>query len=120
MLRYMCKAKIHHARVTETNLRYSGSITIDAALLEAVDILPNEKVHVLNVETGSRCETYVIEGPRNSGTICLNGASARWAHPGDTLIILTYAMVDDKELARGWKPKIAVLDEKNKIKELIG
>jgi len=115
----MCKAKIHDARVTETNLRYTGSITIDAALLEAVDMVPNELVHVLNMNNGSRCETYVIEGPRGSGHICLNGAAARWAEPGDGLIILTYALVDDDEIARGWKPKIVVLDEHNRIKKTL-
>ena len=114
MLREMCKSKIHAATVTETNLNYNGSITIDKALLEAVDILHYERVQVLNINNGTRVETYVIEGKRNSGVICLNGAAARWAQPGDRVIIISYCLVEDKD-ARNWKPKIVLVDENNKL-----
>ncbi|MCP4266682.1 MAG: aspartate 1-decarboxylase [Candidatus Brocadiaceae bacterium] len=118
MLREMCKAKIHSATVTEADLNYTGSITIDKSLLLELDILHYERVQVLNINNGSRIETYVIEGEPDSGIICLNGAAARWAIPGDKVIIIAYCLVDDTQ-ARNWKPKIVVLDEKNKIKEVI-
>ncbi len=118
MLREMCKAKIHSATVTEADLNYTGSITIDKSLLQELDILHYERVQVLNINNGSRIETYVIEGEPDSGIICLNGAAARWAVPGDKVIIIAYCLVDDT-MARNWKPKIVVLDEKNKIKEVI-
>ncbi len=118
MLREMCKAKIHSATVTEADLNYTGSITIDRSLLRELDILHYERVQVLNINNGSRLETYVIEGDPDSGIICLNGAAARWAVPGDKIIIIAYCLVDDIQ-ARNWKPKIVVLDEKNKIKEVI-
>ena len=98
MLRNMCKSKIHRARVTETNLNYEGSITIDKTLLLLADIHPLEKVHVVNVNNGSRAETYVIEGAENSGEICLNGALARYAEPDDLIIIISYAYYDRDEL----------------------
>ncbi|MHC4269204.1 MAG: aspartate 1-decarboxylase [Planctomycetota bacterium] len=118
MLREMCKAKIHFATVTEADLNYTGSITIDKSLLQELDILHYERVQVLNINNGSRIETYVIEGEPDSGIICLNGAAARWAVPGDKIIIIAYCLIDDAQ-ARNWKPKIVVLDEKNKIKEVI-
>jgi len=118
MLREMCKAKIHQATVTEADLNYTGSITIDKSLLEELDILHYERVQVLNINNGARMETYVIEGEPDSGIICLNGAAARWAVPGDKVIIIAYCLIDDAE-ARSWKPKIVLLDEKNKIKEII-
>ncbi len=118
MLREMCKAKIHSATVTEADLNYTGSITIDKSLLLELDILHYERVQVLNINNGSRIETYVIEGEPDSGIICLNGAAARWAVPGDKVIIIAYCLIDDAQ-ARNWKPKIVVLDEKNKIKEVI-
>ncbi len=118
MLREMCKAKIHSATVTEADLNYTGSITIDKSLLLELDILHYERVQVLNINNGSRIETYVIEGEPDSGIICLNGAAARWAIPGDKVIIIAYCLIDDAQ-ARSWKPKIVVLDEKNKIKEVI-
>ena len=118
MLREMCKAKIHSATVTEADLNYTGSITIDKSLLQELDILHYERVQVLNINNGSRIETYVIEGEPGSGIICLNGAAARWAVPGDKVIIIAYCLVDDTQ-ARNWKPKIVMLDEKNKIKEVI-
>ncbi|MBE7444177.1 MAG: aspartate 1-decarboxylase [Planctomycetia bacterium] len=114
MLREMCKAKIHAATVTETNLNYNGSITIDKALLDAVDILPYERVQVLNINNGTRVETYIIEGERDSGVICLNGAAARWAQPGDKVIIVSYCLVEDKD-ARNWKPKIILVDGNNNL-----
>lgn len=110
----MCKSKIHAATVTETNLNYNGSITIDKALLERVDILPFERVQVLNVNNGSRVETYVIEGEPNAGVICLNGAAARWAQPGDKVIIISYCLTEDAS-AKNWKPKIILVDESNKF-----
>ena len=118
MLREMCKAKIHCATVTEANLNYTGSITIDKSLLKELDILHYERVQVLNINNGSRMETYVIEGEPDSGVICLNGAAARWVVPGDKIIIIAYCLIDDAQ-ARNWIPKIVVLDEKNKIKEVV-
>lgn len=118
MFRHMMKAKLHRATVTEANLNYVGSITIDQDLLEAVDILPHEKVQVVNNNNGARLETYVIPGPRGSGTICLNGAAARLVQPGDTVIIISYALVEEKEL-KHFKPKVAVLDKNNKIEQFI-
>ena len=118
MLREMCKAKIHQATVTEADLNYTGSITIDKALLDELDILHYERVQVLNINNGARMETYVIEGDPDSGIICLNGAAARWAVPGDKVIIIAYCLVDDAQ-ARSWKPKIVLLDEKNKITKII-
>jgi len=118
MLREMCKAKIHQATVTEADLNYTGSITIDKALLDELDILHYERVQVLNINNGARMETYVIEGEPDSGIICLNGAAARWAVPGDKVIIIAYCLIDDAE-ARSWKPKIVLLDEKNKITKII-
>jgi len=102
--------------VTQAELYYEGSITIDEVLLAAADILPNEKVEILNVNNGSRIETYAIKGKRNSGIICLNGPSARSAHPGDELIILSYAQVENSA-AKNIKPKIIYVNEKNRIKK---
>ncbi len=110
----MFKSKIHRATVTEANLNYMGSITIDEALLEASGILPNEKVSVVNNNNGARFETYVIKGPRNSGVICLNGAAARLAQPGDIVIIIAYALFDHQE-AQSFKPAVVMVDGKNKV-----
>ncbi|ASJ53458.1 aspartate 1-decarboxylase [Brevibacillus sp. HB1.2] len=118
MFRTMMKAKIHRATVTEANLNYVGSITIDKNLLDALDILPNEKVQIVNNNNGARLETYVIEGAPGSGVICLNGAAARLVQEGDIVIIIAYAMMTDEE-ARTYKPRVAIMDEKNQIKELI-
>ncbi|MFS0555582.1 aspartate 1-decarboxylase [Brevibacillus sp. 179-C9.3 HS] len=118
MFRIMMKAKIHRATVTEANLNYVGSITIDKNLLDALDILPNEKVQIVNNNNGARLETYVIEGAPGSGVICLNGAAARLVQEGDIVIIIAYAMMSDEE-ARTYKPRVAIMDEKNQIKELI-
>jgi aspartate 1-decarboxylase len=113
----MFKSKIHRATVTEANLNYMGSITIDEALLEAAEILPNEKVQVVNNNNGSRFETYVIKGERDSGVICLNGAAARLVQPGDTVIIISYALLYSRE-ARTFRPTIVMVDGANRISEL--
>jgi aspartate 1-decarboxylase len=109
----MYKSKIHRATVTDANLKYAGSVTIDERLLEAADILPGEKVQIVNLHNGSRIETYVIEGLPNSGTICMNGAAARWAHPGDKVIIISYCMLNEDEIKKH-KPKVVLVDEKNR------
>ncbi|HPU35769.1 MAG TPA: aspartate 1-decarboxylase [Bacillota bacterium] len=113
----MFKSKIHRATVTEANLNYMGSITIDEALLEAAGILPNERVQVVNNNNGSRFETYVIKGERNSGVICLNGAAARLVQPGDTVIIISYALMDSQE-ARTFRPTVVMVDASNRIVEV--
>ncbi|MFA5157080.1 MAG: aspartate 1-decarboxylase [Candidatus Omnitrophota bacterium] len=115
MLRTMLKSKIHRARVTEANLYYKGSITIDAKLMKKADILPGEKVEVLNLNNGHRLETYAIEGKAGSGIICLNGPSARGVCVGDQVIVLSYAIIEDKE-AKKVLPKIVNVDERNRIK----
>lgn len=114
MLRTILKSKIHRATVTEANLQYEGSITIDRKLLTAADILPGEKVEVLNLHNGSRQETYAIEGKSGSGVVCLNGPAARHACKGDILVILAYGLIEDK-LAHRIKPKIVFVDGKNRI-----
>ncbi|HLR41887.1 MAG TPA: aspartate 1-decarboxylase [Pseudogracilibacillus sp.] len=118
MIRTMMKSKIHRARVTEANLNYVGSVTIDQNILDQVDILPNEKVQIVNNNNGARFETYVIPGERGSGVICLNGAAARLVQPDDVVIIIAYAMVDDKELHQ-FTPKIAIMNEKNEVEQFI-
>lgn len=118
MYRTMMKAKLHRARVTEANLNYVGSITIDEELLEAVDMLPNEKVQVVNNNNGARFETYIIPGERGSGVICVNGAAARLVQEGDVIIIISYALVSEEEL-KNFSPKVAILNEKNKIVEML-
>jgi len=115
----MMKAKIHRATVTEANLNYVGSVTIDEEILERVDILPNEKVQIVNNNNGARLETYVIPGPRGSRTICLNGAAARLVQPGDKVIIISYALMSEEEIARH-QPKIAIMGENNEIQTVIG
>ncbi len=115
MLRTMLKSKIHRALVTEANLYYEGSITIDAKLMQAADILENERVEVLNLNNGQRLETYVISGKAGSGQICLNGPAARGACIGDQVVIVSYITVEDKE-AKGIIPKIIKVDGKNQIK----
>ena len=113
MLRIMCKGKIHRARVTDANLHYVGSITIDPVLLEQADILPYEQVHVVNINNGARFETYVIEGERNSGDMIINGAAARLAAPGDLIIVMNYVMMSDEE-ARNHRPNVVLVDENNR------
>lgn len=118
MFRTMMNGKIHRATVTEANLNYVGSITIDADLLDAAGMLPNEKVQIVNNNNGARFETYIIEGERGSGVICVNGAAARLVQPGDIVIILSYVFLSDEE-ARGHQPNVLIMDENNRVKELI-
>ena len=113
-MRVMLKSKIHRARVTDANIDYEGSITIDQKLMEAADILPYEQVQVLNINNGARFTTYAIEGEK--GEICLNGAAARLAVKGDIVIILSYSYVEDAE-ARNFMPKLVYVDAKNAITE---
>src|ERR1039457_6107617 len=110
------KSKIGHAAITQAELKYEGSITIDSDILKAVGIIPGEKVHVLNENTGNRLETYVIAGNPASGVICLNGPAARQGLVGDRLIILSYGLIEAAE-AKHLGPKIVYLDPKNKIKK---
>jgi len=112
-MREMMKSKIHRATVTDANLNYEGSITIDADLLDLADILPYEKVQVVNVNNGARFETYAIVGERGSGTICLNGAAARLVQPNDLVIIITYSPMESLA-ARSYTPKVVMVDSQNK------
>lgn len=115
MLIEMMKSKIHRVTVTEANLNYIGSITIDKRLLDAADILPGQRVWIVNNNNGERFDTYVIEGEADSGVICLNGAAARKAQPGDVVIIMTYAQLTPEEV-KTWKPKVIFPDtETNKL-----
>lgn len=114
MLLTMFKSKIHRATVTEANLNYVGSITIDEDLLDAAGILPGEKVQIVNNNNGERLETYTISGERGSGVICLNGAAARRVQPGDTVIIIAYCMIDATE-AKSFIPNVVILDANNAI-----
>lgn len=115
-MRTMLKSKIHRARVTNLNIDYEGSITIDKRLLTEADILPYEQVHVLNLNNGARFTTYAIEGREESGEICLNGASARLAKKGDIVIILAYCQVEESEAA-DFLPRLVYVDKQNKIIE---
>lgn len=108
------KSKIHRVRVTEADLNYVGSITIDAALAEAAGLYANEKVQIVNNNNGARFETYVILGERNTGIICLNGAAARMVQRGDVVIIMAYAFVTPEE-AQGFEPKLVFPDEENRL-----
>lgn len=114
MLREMLRSKIHRATVTDANLSYEGSITIDEALIEAAGILPYEQVMVSNLNNGERFETYVIPGPRGSGQVCFNGPTARKGVVGDKIVIFCYEYYNEEEL-KTFKPKIIVLDEKNRM-----
>lgn len=113
MFIHVVKSKIHRVRVTQAELHYVGSITIDENLMEAANILENEKVQVVNINNGERLETYVIKGERGSGTICLNGPAARKAAVGDILIVISYAMMD-YEAAKQFKPTLVFPDADNK------
>ncbi|MFH1359641.1 MAG: aspartate 1-decarboxylase [Candidatus Omnitrophota bacterium] len=115
MLLTFCRAKIAQAKVTEAELYYEGSITIDEALLEAVGISPGEKVEVLNINNGTRTETYAIAGKVKSGVICLNGPAARLGCVGDPLIILSYGLIEEKDIKK-YKTKVVYCDENNRIK----
>jgi aspartate 1-decarboxylase len=110
----LCKSKIHRARVTEANLHYIGSITIDAALAERAGLVPYERVQVLNINNGARLETYVIEGERGSGVICLNGPAAYHFDPDDLVIVISYAQMTPEE-ARDWQPTVVFVNEDNTV-----
>lgn len=118
MFRTMMNGKIHRARVTEADLNYVGSITIDEDILDAVGMVANEKVQIVNNNNGSRFETYIIPGERGSGVICVNGAAARLVQKGDVVIIISYVLVAEEKVATH-KPKVAIMSEDNKIKDLI-
>lgn len=119
MFREMLKSKIHRATVTQADLHYVGSITISGELIEAADLLPGEKVDVVDIDNGARLSTYVIEGPRDSGVIGINGAAARLISPGDLVIVIGYATVEDAEAHR-LEPRIVFVDEENRILEMGG
>jgi aspartate 1-decarboxylase len=117
MMRVMMKSKIHRATVTQADLDYVGSVTLDAALMEAADLLDGEQVAIVDITNGARIETYVIPGERGSGVIGINGAAAHLVHPGDLVIIMSYAVVEDAE-ARALKPRVVHVDENNRIVKL--
>jgi aspartate 1-decarboxylase len=115
MQRFMLKSKLHRVTVTDANLHYEGSITIDETLMQKADLVPFEKVSIYNVSNGERFSTYVIKGKKGSGVICLNGAAARKASKGDVIIVASYVMVDD-DYTKRWAPKCVYVDDKNRIK----
>ncbi len=117
MRRIMLKSKIQRLKVTESNLDYEGSLTLDESLMEAVEMLPFEQVHVYNISNGERFITYLIKGERDSGKVIVNGAAAHKAGSGDKLIVASYAVLDEEEIDF-FTPKILIVDEKNRIKEL--
>jgi aspartate 1-decarboxylase len=117
MMRIMMKSKIHRATVTQADLDYVGSVTIDSALMEAADLLEGEQVAIVDITNGARIETYAIPGERGSGVIGINGAAAHLVHPGDLVIIISYAGLSDAE-ARALRPAIVHVDEKNRIVKL--
>jgi aspartate 1-decarboxylase len=119
MLLSMFKSKIHRATVTQAELHYKGSLTLDPVLMEAGNMIPNEEVHVLNINTGARFTTYIIEGARGSGVVCLNGAAARLGQPGDLIIALTYCQMEAEE-ARLHVPTIVHVDDRNRIVSVEG
>lgn len=114
MRRRMMKSKIHRATVTDANLDYVGSVTVDRDLMDAADLLEFEQVAVVDIDNGARLETYVIEGERGSGVICLNGAAAHLVHPGHRVILISYAEADDADLVGGWAPTIVHVDTANR------
>ncbi|HET7281062.1 MAG TPA: aspartate 1-decarboxylase [Sphingomicrobium sp.] len=113
-MRIMMKSKIHRATVTQADLHYVGSVTLDAALMEAADLLEGEQVAIVDITNGARIETYVIPGPRGSGVIGINGAAAHLVHPHDLVIIMSYAVLDDAE-ARALKPTVVHVDHHNRV-----
>ncbi|MFE0701647.1 aspartate 1-decarboxylase [Streptomyces sp. NPDC058872] len=117
MLRTLFKSKIHRATVTQADLHYVGSVTVDADLMEAADLLPGELVHIVDIDNGARLETYVIEGERGSGVIGINGAAAHLVHPGDLVILISYAQMEDAE-ARTFVPRVVHVDGDNRVVEL--
>ncbi|GGL47990.1 aspartate 1-decarboxylase [Sporolactobacillus putidus] len=118
MLRPFLRCKIHRATVTDADLNYTGSITIDETILKAAGLLPNEKVQVVNNNNGARLETYIISGQPGSGVVCLNGAAARLAQKGDIVIIMAYALMNEEELSEN-DPVVVLLDEHNQVKQLL-
>ena len=118
MLRTVCRAEVHRATVTEANIQYTGSLTIDAQLMKAADLAPYEQIHVVDVTNGARLVTYCIEGAPGSGTICANGAAARLLAAGDTIIIIAYAQVTPEEL-ESFEPKIVLLDQQNRVRHVV-
>ena len=119
MMRTMLKSKIHRATVTEANVEYEGSITIDPDLIEAADLLPYEQVDVLDITNGARLSTYVIEGERGSGEICINGAAAHLIKPHDLVIVCSYVQLEDAE-CRSWEGIRVFVDRRNKVREISG
>jgi aspartate 1-decarboxylase len=117
VMRIMMKSKIHRATVTQADLDYVGSVTLDAALMEAADLLEGEQVAIVDITNGARIETYVIPGEAGSGVIGINGAAAHLVHPGDLVIIMSYAVLSDAE-ARAMKPRVVHVDEKNRVVKL--
>ena len=116
MRRILCRSKIHRATVTDADLNYEGSITVDPVLLEAADIREFEQVHVANLSTGARFETYAMRGKRGSGQVVVNGAAARLVQPGDLVIIFCYGIYEDSEL-RNFQPRFIMVDETNQIRD---
>ena len=116
-MRFMMKSKIHRATVTQADLDYVGSVTLDAALMEAADLLEGEQVAIVDITNGARIETYVIPGEPGSGVIGINGAAAHLVHPGDLVIIMSYAVLSDAE-ARAIEPRVVHVDEKNRLVKL--
>jgi aspartate 1-decarboxylase len=114
--RSMLKSKIHRARVTHADVDYEGSVTLDRNLLEAADILPYEEVHIWNVTRGTRFRTYAMEAASGSGIVCINGAAAHLAHPGDLVIIATYTTLEDAA-ARAHRPRVVLLDDDNRVRD---
>jgi aspartate 1-decarboxylase len=118
MIRTLCKSKIHGATVTEANLHYTGSLTVDGELMRAADLLPYEQVHVVDVTNGARFITYCIEGEPGSGVMCVNGAAARLAAQGDKIIVISYGQFSPQEL-QGFVPKVIRVDEDNRIEQVL-
>jgi aspartate 1-decarboxylase len=119
VLVHMLKAKIQGAKVTDAQLEYEGSLTLDKDLIEAAGLLPHERVQVLNLNNGDRSETYLIEGEKGSGVVCLNGPLARRGQVGDRIIVLAYCLLPEEE-ARRWQPRVVLLDENNRVRAVRG
>lgn len=117
MQRFMLHSKIHRATVTQADLHYVGSLTIDRDLMDAADLIPGQQVDVVDVDSGARLTTYAIEGEPGSGIVCVNGAAARLVHPGDTVIVIAYAAMEDSE-ARDAEPQVVFVDDRNRIIEI--
>ena len=118
MFRTLMRAKVHGATLTGANLNYVGSLTLDSAIMEQLDMLPNEQVQVLNLNTGSRLTTYLLPGEKGSGVVALNGAAARLGHPGDKVLIVAYAVMSEEE-ARQFRPKVVLVDDRKRIVEIL-